>query len=48
MNSGETVHLRKLAVSLQGPWPVDWNLIRDEDGSVLTHSLEQNSTDPET
>lgn len=41
MNSGETVQLRKLAVSLQGPWPVDWNLpIRDGDGSVLTGSLE--------
>lgn len=49
MNSGETVELRKLAVSLQGPWPVDWNLlIRNGDGSVLTCSLEQNSTDSET
>lgn len=49
MNSGETMQLRKLAVSLQGPWPVDWNLpIRDGDGSVLTGSLEQSSTDPET
>lgn len=49
MNSGETVQLRKLAVSLQGPCLVDCNLlIRDGDGSVLTRSLEQSSTDPET
>lgn len=41
LNSGEAVHLRKLAVFLQGLWLVDWNLlIQDVRWVVPSRSLE--------
>lgn len=49
MNSGEAVQLRKLAVSLQGLWAVDWNLLIRDVGRVVSFlSLEGDSTDPES
>lgn len=49
MNSGETVQLRKLAVSLQGPWLLDWNpLVQDVRGWYLPTVWREIGTDPES